>query len=111
MKRIITFAILSIVSLSVNATVHGGFVNLKQCVYYKDSASHRSDCTNENTMCSSDGRCTVTVSNASYEGETENLIVLVEAEKYLEVISYEFPEDDILDLRSSKLKYEQIILE
>lgn len=111
MKIYLTLVLLSLVSAISNAAVHPGFVNLKQCVYFKDNASHRSDCTNTNTTCSSDGRCTVTINSQAYDGDVDDLIVLRKAEQHWELEPYQFSNDDILDLRKTRLQRNQIILE
>jgi hypothetical protein len=111
MKKYLTLVLLTLVSATSIAAVHPGFVNLKQCVYFKDNASHRSDCSNSNTTCASDGRCTVTINSQAYDGDVDDLIVLRKEEKHWELKPYEFSEDDILDLRKTRLKRNQIILE
>lgn len=110
MKNVIVGSAILILSLNSYATVYGGFVNKKECVYFKDGASHRSDCSNTNTMCASDDRCTVTLSSSVYEGDVDTLLILKRAEQELNLKEHVFNEDDVIDLRDTKLKFEQILM-
>ena len=107
----IAIALGSLISVSATAAIHPGFVNKKQCVYFKDGGSHRSDCTNSNTTCADDGRCTVEFANVVYDGDVESWLVLRREAQFIDEKGYQFEEDDLLDLRKSGLKRNQIILE
>ena len=88
-----------------------GFVSAQKCVYSMNGSTHTSSCSNSNTECQSDGKCTVDHGNGLIiSGDVEDGYELAEmvAGKCPAGGYHQFNSTDRIDLSASKLNPGQV---